>query len=89
MQVLGLDLEPPVGGRLDARGHAGCVIRWGSGWFEEVRDRVGWNIQRSDKAELLKRVNLLGALFKCSRATGIMQCIENGDPVVMAIEDAS
>ena len=54
-QSLGIGDDPPVGGFPLVRGQTGCVIRWGAGWFEEVRDQLGWRVRKDDKPESNKR----------------------------------
>ena len=39
------------------------MIRWGEGWFEEVRETLGWEIERHDVFEVNKRVGLLLNIF--------------------------
>ena len=69
LQELGLGLlGPPVGGRPNTRGGTGAVIRWGEGWFEEVRDGVGWNINRKDEPATKVRVDILIMLVVQTRS---------------------
>ena len=53
-----------AGRRLDVRGNVGAVIRWGEGWFFEVRDGgVGWLFEKDDQASIDERVVILIKLF--------------------------
>ena len=84
MVDLGLDLfGPPIDGLPAVRGASGCVIRWGSGWFEEVREGIGWNIPRKDKAAISVRVELLLKIFSPKSAAQL--CLEGTLP--FALED--
>ena len=53
---------PRVGRRPDSRGEAGCVIRWGQGWFKEIRDSLGWRLCRNDHEAVDERVAVLKKL---------------------------
>jgi len=64
LESLGLNaFGPPVAGRPGIRGEAGCVIRWGEGWFEEVHERLGWRVPRKDHVASQDRVEILKSLF--------------------------
>ena len=84
MHAQGLNVDPPVGGRLNVRGHSGHVFRWGEGWLEEIRDQVCWTIQRHGKSQVLVRINLLIALFKRKRAEELMHAIVDGPSLALA-----
>ena len=66
---LGLNSDPPVGGFPLVRGHSGFVCRWGAGWFEELREGLGWNIERHDELAVSSRVSMLLGIFRRSRAS--------------------
>ena len=85
LQALGIAGEPPVGGFPEVRGHSGRVIRWGEGWFEEVRDSLGWDVRKDDKPELAKRVDILMNLFKRHRVVATMDALRDAP---LAILDA-
>ena len=89
LHSLGLSDEPPSGGFPQVRGHTGFVFRWGEGWFEEVRERLGWRIEKHDKPEIAKRVSILLQLFQRTRTERTMVALSDGRPssIVMAIED--
>ena len=66
---------------LDLRGHSGCVIRWGEGWFEVVRDGVGWEFQRHDREKISERVFPL-RIFPWRRERSLLAIVD----AVLAIE---
>ena len=67
LRDLGLATDTPVGGRPNARGQTGAVIRWGEGWFEPVRDGgLGWDFPRDASPEIDKRVQILMSLSQNS-----------------------
>ena len=71
-QSLGFNLGQLVAGRLDVRGDVGAVIRWGEGWFFEVRDGgLGWLFDKNDQASIDERVEILIKLFH--KKTNILQ----------------
>ena len=73
LESLDLTVDPPTAGSLGVRGHSGYPIRWGEGWFGAVRDGgCGWGFRKDDKPEIIKRVNLLKALFKRNRAASTL-----------------
>ena len=84
LQELGLGSDPPVGGFPQVRGHSGFVCRWGSGWFEEMRDSLGFEIRRHDKSEVAKRSSVLVQLFRRARASQLLSLVSP-----FAIEDRS
>ena len=79
---LGFSLDTPVGGMLELRGHSGCVIRWGEGWFEVVRDGVGWEFQRHDRVKISERVDILLRMFPWRRQSSLLAIVDS----VLAIE---
>ena len=84
LEPLGIEGNPPVGGFPEVRIHTGYVFRWGQGWFEEVRDSVGWDIGRKDKPQIKERVDVLMRLFKSSRITEALAALADAP---LAIED--
>ena len=84
LQSLGIEGDPPIGGFPQVRGHTGYVFRWGEGWFEEVRDSVGWDIPRKDTPQIKKRVEILMRLFKRPRITETLHALDDAS---LAIED--
>ena len=54
---------PPADGRPNVRGESGRVLRWGEGWLEEIRDTLGWSMQKKDDVEIKRRVDLLVQIF--------------------------
>jgi len=85
LQNLGIGGDPPVGGFPLVRGQTGCVIRWGAGWFEEVRDQLGWRVRKHDKPELNKRADVLMDLFKRHRVTVTLDAICNAPLALMDV----
>ena len=72
LSSFGVRVGPVVAGRPDVRGHSGYVVRWGEGWFEEIRDGgPGWSIQRDDKSGVAFRVDLLLDIFRPRRRSGL------------------
>ena len=64
LQNLGLNVDPPVGGRPCVRGQTGNVFRWGDGWFEPIRDGgLGWAFAKTDHSEVDARVQFLDSIF--------------------------
>ena len=57
------------------RNHSGCVIRWGEGQFEEVRDSLGWDVRKDDKLGLENRVQIIMNLFKRYRITAALEAL--------------
>ena len=70
-----LDSDPPEGGFPQIRGHSAFVCRWGSGWFEEMRDSLGFEIRRHDKPEVAKRSAVLVQLFRRARASQLLSLV--------------
>ena len=61
---LGVNLGQLISGRPAIRGHSGHAIRWGKGWFEELRDGgLGWSFEKTDAAAVDTRVQFLLNLF--------------------------
>ena len=61
---MGFDLQPLVVGRPEIRGSSGKPLRWGTGWFYDIRDGgPGWDFSRADKAAVKYRSDLLFKLF--------------------------
>ena len=58
----------PADGRPNVRGESGRVLRWGEGWLEEIRDTLGWSMQKKDDVEIKRRVDLLVQIFVRPRA---------------------
>ena len=82
LESLGLNIfGPPVGGRPGTRGNTGCVIRWGEGWFEEVRETLGWEVERHDDSEVTKRVDLLLHIFSPRQSR--LEAILDGSLAIM------
>ena len=66
---VGLDIELPFSGRPGVRGASGQAIRWGAGWFGQIRDGgVGWKFDRMDGQEVTLRTQMLLKLFRQARA---------------------
>ena len=63
LQSAGVQVDPPIAGRLGVRGHSGHPFRWGEGWFEAL-----WDFERDDDAEVFKRVQILMRLFERDRS---------------------
>ena len=82
LQTLGFSGNPPVGGYPQVRGHTGHVFRWGAGWFSEIGDRVGWEIERTDKPEVAKRVEFLLQIFQRSRIAATLDAICDSTPML-------
>ena len=82
LQTLGFSGNPPVGGYPQVRGHTGHVFRWGAGWFSEIGDRVGWEIERTDKPEVAKRVDFLLQIFQRSRIAATLDAICDSTPML-------
>ena len=62
---LGLEVGQLITGRPCIRGDNGCALRWGEGWFEEVRDGgVGWSFTKEDTAAIDHRMEVLLSLFR-------------------------
>ena len=89
LHSLGLSDDPPSGGFPQVRGHTGFVFRWREGWFEELRERVGWRLERHDKPGIAVRVSFLMQLFRRTRTERTFAAITDLDPpsIVQAIED--
>ena len=80
-----MQVDPPIAGRLGVRGHSGHPFRWGEGWFEALRDGgVGWEFERNDDAEIVKRIDILTQLFKRDRSRTLALADE-----VLQLQDAS
>ena len=80
---LGLEVDPPVGGRPNVRGQSGCPIKWGDGWFGPIRDGGGgWSFDKHARPEIQTRVDILMQRFKrnCSNSMLPLQ------DVMLAIE---
>ena len=86
---LGLSDELASGRFPQVRGHTGFVFRGGKGWFEKVRERLGWKIEKHDKPEITKRVNMLLHLFRRTRTKQTLAALSDACPslIAMAIED--
>ena len=65
----------PASGFPQTRGSTGAVIRWGGGWFEEVRNHMGWKIEKHDKPGIQKRIDTLLQLFGRSRLDSLCDSI--------------
>ena len=64
LSSLGLGIfGPPSDGRPNVRGESGCVLRWGEGRLEEIRDTLGWSVHKRDDVEIERRVDLLVQIF--------------------------
>ena len=86
LQRLGIGGDPPVGGFPLVRGQTGCVIRWGSGWFEEIRDRMGWTVRKDDRTELARRADVLMDLFKRHRVTATLDALCDAPLAILDVQ---
>ena len=86
LQRLGIGGDPPVGGFPLVRGQTGCVIRWGSGWFEEIRDRMGWTVRKDDRTELARRADVLMDIFKRHRVTATLDALCDAPLAILDVQ---
>ena len=65
---VGLDVDLPFSGRPRVRGASGQAIRWGAGWFGQIRDGgVGWCFDRNNGQEVTIRTQMILKLFRRAR----------------------
>ena len=65
---VGLDVDLPLSGRPRVRGASGQAIRWGAGWFGQIRDGgVGWCFDRNDGHQVTIRTQMILKLFRRAR----------------------
>ena len=86
LQKLGIGGDPPVGGFPLVRGQTGCVIRWGSGWFEEIRDQMSWTVRKDDRFELARRADVIMDIFKRHRVTVALDAISDAPLSVLDVQ---
>ena len=88
LRNLGVELGELVSGQLNVRGDAGAVMRWGEGWFFELRDGgVGWNFDKHDHASIDERVQMILQIFR--KPSNELVAIEDGAMAlsVLPVED--
>ena len=86
---LGLQVADLVAGRLNIRGHAGYVFRWGFGWFWEMRDGgLGWSFGKHDKPAVDLRIKFLLDLFTVRRQPDMLTALVDG-VAQLALQDAT
>ncbi len=85
---LGIRVDPLIAGRPAVRGQSGYVLRWGEGWFEEIRDGgPGWRFPQENKSALDLRINLLLDIFQRRHSFVPLALVDSADSVQAAISD--
>ena len=83
MGHLGFNLEPLVAGRPEIRGSSGFPLRWGTGWFFEIRDGgPGWIFSRADKAAVKFRADLLFKIFAQKQSRSLFAMLHDAQEAI-------
>ena len=68
LSQVGLDADLRSSGRPRVCGASGQAIRWGAGWFGQIRDGgVGWCFDRNDGQEVTLRTQMILKLVRKAR----------------------